>query len=151
MIVAWIFTLLGCNPHAGSWVLYLEITESPNEADIGTDSVDSMELFSLADGGYAADVAGISLVGTIEANELDLEYAYGETFTSRDCDELSQTSSLALQGSISPGGGFEGTLTSTYAERAVGCRGADDNEQAYVYDVDGVKLEALDDQHPTSG
>ena len=144
---ALLLTLLACNPYEGTWMLYAEVTKAPDPSEEGLDMVFTADLVAMSDGSYTADFTSFRLTGTIEGDEVNMEYVEGYTYSAPDCDEMTSSATYSLDGTISPTEGFDGTLKVVSLQERKACGGSDSDSSTTEYSMTGVKLSANDDAH----
>jgi hypothetical protein len=142
-----LFTLLACSPWDGSWLLFLEVAESPVESEVGRDMSGVAEFHELADGGFAADFGGLTLVGTVEGDEVSLDFEAGYTYSGPSCDESTSRTTSSLDGTLSSETGFVGELRLVQSQETKACGGNDSESSVTLYDVTGVRMQANDGAH----
>lgn len=144
---ALLLTLLACNPYEGTWVIFGEVSKSPDDSQLGQDISTTLELHALSDGSYTGDFASILLAGSIENNELSLSTTEGYTYSGPGCDERRYSRTVSFTGDFDGAGGLSGKLKLVDAAETTACGGDDNDSQTYEYSITGAKLSANDASH----
>ena len=144
---ALLLTLLACNPYEGTWMIFAEVSKSPDEAQLGQDLATTLELHALSDGSYTGDFVSLLLSGSIENDELSLSTTDGYTYSGPSCDERRSSRTVSFTGDFDGAGGLSGKLKLVDVVETTACGGDDSNSQTYENTITGAKLSANDSSH----